>query len=105
LDSNGSLYGQKKKGLRQSTQKQPSQAQRSPFESELLKAIKKWVGHIAMKYIIFNYIAMKLPIYVTLDHNTSHKLHGYICSNSQQYIVWVKILPKIIRILSKDHVP
>uniref|UniRef100_A0A672KE55 Sodium-coupled neutral amino acid transporter 4-like n=1 Tax=Sinocyclocheilus grahami TaxID=75366 RepID=A0A672KE55_SINGR len=33
---------------------------------------------------------------------------GYICSNSQQYIVWVKIIdfsfmPKIIRILSKDH--
>uniref|UniRef100_A0A673KRF5 Gap junction protein n=1 Tax=Sinocyclocheilus rhinocerous TaxID=307959 RepID=A0A673KRF5_9TELE len=35
---------------------------------------------------------------------------GYICSNSQKYIVWVKIIdfsfmPKIIRILSKDHVP
>ncbi len=33
-----------------------------------------------------------------------------ISSNSQQYIVWVKIIhysfmPKIIRILSKDHVP
>ncbi len=50
---------------------------------------------------------------VTLDHKTSHKSHGYICSNSQQYIVWVKsiinidfsFMPKIIRILSKDHVP
>jgi len=36
--------------------------------------------------------------YVTLDHN------------SQQYIVWVKIIdfsfmPKIITILNKDHVP
>ncbi len=35
---------------------------------------------------------------------------GYICSNSQKYIIWVKIInfsfmPKIIRILSKDHVP
>ncbi len=34
----------------------------------------------------------------------------YICSNSQKYIVWVKIIdfyfmPKIIRILRKDHVP
>ncbi len=32
------------------------------------------------------------------------KYHGYICSNSQQYIVWVKMtnfsfMPKIIRIL------
>ncbi len=45
--------------------------------------------------------------YVTLDHKNSHK---YICSNSQQYSVWVQIIdvnfmPKIIRILSKDHVP
>ncbi len=35
---------------------------------------------------------------------------GYICSNSQKYIVWIKmmdysVMPKIIRILSKDHVP
>ncbi len=35
---------------------------------------------------------------------------GYICSKSQKYIVWVKIIdfsfmPKIIRTLSKDHVP
>ncbi len=49
-------------------------------------------------------------IYVTLDHKTSLKSLGYICSNSQKYIVWVKIIifsfmPKIIRILSKDHVP
>ncbi len=48
--------------------------------------------------------------YVTLDHKTSHKNHGFICSNSQKYIVWVKIIdfsfmPKIIRILSKDYVP
>ncbi len=47
---------------------------------------------------------------VTLEHKTSLKSLGYICSNSQKYIVWVKIIhfsfmPKIIRILSKDHVP
>ncbi len=45
----------------------------------------------------------------TLDHKTSLKSLGYICSKSQKYIVWVKIknnfMPKIIRILSKDHVP
>ncbi len=48
--------------------------------------------------------------YVTLEHKISLKSLGYICSNSQKYIVWVKIIdfsfmPKIIRILSKDHVP
>ncbi len=48
-------------------------------------------------------------LYVTLDHKTSLKSLGYICSNGQKYIVWVKIIdfsfiPKIIRILSKDHV-
>ncbi len=54
-----------------------------------------------------------LDINVTLDHKTSLKSLGYICSNSQKYIVWVKIIdfsidisfmPKMIRILSKDHV-
>ncbi len=49
-------------------------------------------------------------IFVTLDHKTSIKSLGYICSNSQKYIAWVKMIdfsfmPKIIRILSKDHVP
>ncbi len=39
--------------------------------------------------------------FVTLDHKTSHKEHGYICSNSPKYIVWVKmidfsLMPKII---------
>ncbi len=40
---------------------------------------------------------------MSLEHRRSHKQHGYICRNSQQYIVWVKIIiyfmPKIIRIL------
>ncbi len=48
--------------------------------------------------------------YATLDHKTSLQSLGHIFSNSQKYIVWVKIIhfyfmPKIIRILSKDHVP
>ncbi len=30
--------------------------------------------------------------YVTLDHKTSLKSLGYICSKSQKYIVWVKII-------------
>ncbi len=42
---------------------------------------------------------------MTLDHKTSLKILGYICSNSQKYIAWVKIIyfsfmPKIIRIRS-----
>ncbi len=49
-------------------------------------------------------------LYVYMDHKPSLKLLGYICNNSQKYIVWVKIIdfyfmPKIIRILSIDHVP
>ncbi len=43
-------------------------------------------------------------LYVTLEHKSSLKSLEYICSNSQKYIVWVKIIhfsfmPKIIRIL------
>jgi len=41
---------------------------------------------------------------MTLEHKYSHTQHRYICSNSQQYIVWLKIIhfsfmPKKIRIL------
>ncbi len=41
---------------------------------------------------------------MSLEHRCSHKQHRYICSNRQQYIVWVKIInfsfmPKIIMIL------
>uniref|UniRef100_A0A8C1V773 EMI domain-containing protein n=1 Tax=Cyprinus carpio TaxID=7962 RepID=A0A8C1V773_CYPCA len=55
-------------------------------------------------------VSHRRPTFVTLDHKTSHKYHWYICSNNQQYIVWVKIInfslmPKIIKILNKDHVP
>ncbi len=50
------------------------------------------------------YRFLQLFIYVTLDHKTSLRSLGYICSNSQKYIVWVTIIdlsfmPKIIRIL------
>ncbi len=60
--------------------------------------------------IFGNWTRGEKKLNVTLDHKTSQKSHGYMCSNSQQYIVWVKIIdfsfmPKITRILSKDHVP
>ncbi len=57
-----------------------------------------------------NYSAVTIKYtHVTLEHKTSLKSLEYICSNSQQYIVWVRIIDfsfmtKIIRILSKDHV-
>ncbi len=46
---------------------------------------------------------------MTLEHKTSLKSLEYVCSKSQQYIIWVKMIdlsfrPKIIRILSKDLV-
>ncbi len=50
-------------------------------------------------YSIFNNNCSK---YVTLEHKTSGESLGFICSNSQQYTVWAKIIdfsfmPKIIR--------
>ncbi len=62
-----------------------------------------------MLLIIFEFTHKRHEsIYVILEHKTSHKSLGYICSNSQKYIVWVKIIhfyfmPKIIRTLSRDH--
>ncbi len=51
---------------------------------------------------------IRQKIYVTLEHKISLKSVGYVCSNSQKYIVWDKkidlsFMPKIIRILSKDE--
>ncbi len=72
-----------------------------PFKEVSLHCILPGTLH----YIIhFKYL------YLTLDHNTSLKSLRYICSNSQKYTAWVKIIdfsfmPKIIRTLSKDHVP
>ncbi len=45
--------------------------------------------------------------YVTLDNKTSLKSLGYICSNSQKYIVWVKIIAfsfitEIVKMLHED---
>ncbi len=50
------------------------------------------------------YICVCVCVCVSLEHKSSLKSLGYICSNSQKYIVWVKIIdfsfmPKIIRIL------
>ncbi len=61
-------------------------------------------------YYYYFFISNDYLTFVTLDHKTSLKSLGYICSNSQQYIVWVKIIhfsfmPKIISIFSKDHAP
>ncbi len=39
--------------------------------------------------------------YVTLDHKPSLKSLGYICSNSQKYIVWVKII--VFFFYAKNH--
>ncbi len=65
-------------------------------------SLKKWAA--------YNVTTLTPLTYVTLEHKTSVKSLGNICSNSQKYIVWVKIIdfsfmPKIIWILSKDHVP
>ncbi len=67
-----------------------------------------WCGYATLSLIWF--LKSFFFKYVTLDHKTSLKSVGYICSNSQKYIVWVKIIdfsfmPKIIRILSKGYVP
>ncbi len=64
---------------------------------------------VSFDYYYF-FISNDYLTFVTLEHKTSLKSLGYICSNSQQYIVWVKIIhfsfmPKIISIFSKDHVP
>ncbi len=67
-------------------------------------------SNLTFKVSFYFCISNDYLTFVTLEHKTSLKLLGYICSNSQQYIVWVKIIhfsfmPKIISILSKDHVP
>ncbi len=61
----------------------------------------------AKKISILNkplYFCLQMIKYVTLEHKSSVESLGYICRNSQQYIVWVKIIdfyfmPKIISIL------
>ncbi len=61
-------------------------------------------------YIYYIYINTNTCMYICdPGPQTNLKSLGFICSNSQKYI-WVKIIdfsfmPKIIRILSSDHVP
>ncbi len=43
-------------------------------------------------YYYYFFISNDYLTFVTLDHKTSLKSLEYICSNSQQYIVWVKII-------------
>ncbi len=67
-------------------------------------------SNLTFKVSFYFLISNDYLTFVTLEHKTSLKSLEYICSNSQQYIVWVKIInfsfmPKIISILSKDHVP
>ncbi len=63
-----------------------------------------------MNFYLFHYYDVgSSSIYVTLDHKTCLKSHGYVRSNSQQYIVCVIIIyfsfvTTFIRILSKEHV-
>ncbi len=52
-------------------------------------------------HISFFYVYMCVCVWPCLDYKTSLKLLKYICSNSQKYIEWVKIIdfsfmPKII---------
>ncbi len=67
------------------------------FEREQERGRESELGHMA-KILIY------IRLYMTLEHRRSHKQHRYICSNSQQYIVWLKMInvyfmPKVIRIL------
>ncbi len=60
-------------------------------------------------FVLCEMVCSPLP-YVTMGHKTSLKSLRYICSDSQKYTAWVKIIdfsfmPKIIGILNKDHVP
>ncbi len=43
----------------------------------------------------------KTQIYVTLEHKSSVESLGYICSNSQKHIVWVKIIDFLF--YAKNH--
>ncbi len=67
---------------------------------QIFNWIKFFTNHLKLSLIINSMNIIYTYIYVILDH---------ICNNNQQYIVLDKIIdfsfmPKIIRILSKDHV-
>ncbi len=46
----------------------------------------------SLRYYIYQHFYPKWLTNGTLDHKTSLKSLGYICSNSQKYIEWVKLL-------------
>ncbi len=69
----------------------------------------KHTGNCCASSQMHNKLRMENSI-IICDHKTSLKSLGYIFSNSQKYILWLKMIdfyfmPKLIRILSKDHVP
>ncbi len=43
-------------------------------------------------FVVQGHVCVCVCVCVTLDHKTCLKSHWYICSNSQKYIVWVKII-------------
>jgi len=51
---------------------------------------------LLIKYVKLKWAICKIcsfcHIFVSLEHKRSHKQHSYICRNSQQYIVWLKII-------------
>ncbi len=60
--------------------------------------------------LLFSISSLKFVLHLWPWTTKPVKSYKYICSNSQKYIVWLKIIdfsfiPKVIRILSKDHVP
>ncbi len=76
----------------------------------VIKVIIKWQNLKVYPLWLLKCLKKLLKNICKYTTKTSLKSLGYICSNSQKYIVWVKMIylsfmPKIIRILSKDHVP
>ncbi len=64
---------------------------------------QKWVQPGTSKVYLIKW-PVSVCIYIYVSHKSSHKQHSYICSNIQQYIVWLKMIhfyfmPKIIMIL------
>ncbi len=70
----------------------------------IFKTINISILFLSLLYIFFlkniivlaHIILLKIYKYVSLEHKSSHKQHRYICSNNQQYIVWVKIIDFIL---------
>ncbi len=73
------------------------------FGKRLYK-LRRQIGCANIYHLLKLVYYLLIFLYVSLEHKTSLKSLGYICSNRQKYIVWVKIIdfsfmPKIIRIL------